>query len=395
MQTLKITIRGSFWDTQLYKDVLYVFELDGAVRLVNWPALVEGLPVPDRCRLAMEWSFLRSDYLYGNKWDRLFQDQEIQALLASKFSAALHLPLEVDGQMLDQFTVDRDDSPFPYAPNDTLFYKDHLYAVSQSGVYSQFMSGETVPRNRADRSWEAAVSGLDVNLDVLALAAGDEGLFRSPSATYDLGVSLQPHAEQVSQQLCNDCSYVRSSILSSAHETGATLAEFRAPKRSSERSEEDRSREFWEAKPLSVIKGDDLFQENTAGSFCWGSRDRICMAKDGVLTVIKYLPFNDRRRNLTKPVREIPLHSWKGSPVSGDNAVFGAILELDNALVVVRSDDQVDTFRGEPVNWRVFHRSKHCENQLHVVYEDRIEILSFNHDYFVDQKTKSFGEPHN
>lgn len=31
------------------------------------------------------------------------------------------------------------------------------------------------------------------------------------------------------------------------------------------------------------------------------------------------------------------------------------------------------------------------KNQLHVIYEDRLEILSFNHDYFVDQEAKLSG----
>lgn len=31
------------------------------------------------------------------------------------------------------------------------------------------------------------------------------------------------------------------------------------------------------------------------------------------------------------------------------------------------------------------------KNQLHVIYEDRLEILSFNNDYFVDQEAKLSG----
>jgi hypothetical protein len=46
---------------------------------------------------------------------------------------------------------------------------------------------------------------------------------------------------------------------------------------------------------------------------------------------------------------------------------------------------------GEPVNWRVFPRSKHYANHLHVVYDDRLEVWSFNHDYFLDQKKKRLG----
>ena len=31
------------------------------------------------------------------------------------------------------------------------------------------------------------------------------------------------------------------------------------------------------------------------------------------------------------------------------------------------------------------------KNQLHVIYEDRLEILSFNKDYFVDQEAELSG----
>jgi hypothetical protein len=40
---------------------------------------------------------------------------------------------------------------------------------------------------------------------------------------------------------------------------------------------------------------------------------------------------------------------------------------------------------------RVTYCETCCKNQLHVIYEDRLEILSFNHDYFVDQEAKLSG----
>ena len=72
-------------------------------------------------------------------------------------------------------------------------------------------------------------------------------------------------------------------------------------------------------------------------------------------------------------------------------APFGSVIELDRSIVIVRSDDEILTLPGVSVNWRVFNRSKQYENQLHVIYERRLEIFSFNHDYFVDQKEKFSG----
>jgi len=46
---------------------------------------------------------------------------------------------------------------------------------------------------------------------------------------------------------------------------------------------------------------------------------------------------------------------------------------------------------GESVHWRVFPRSENYSNQLHIIYEDHIQIVSFVHDYFVDQSQKLLG----
>jgi len=87
----------------------------------------------------------------------------------------------------------------------------------------------------------------------------------------------------------------------------------------------------------------------------------------------------------------IKLSEFKGDVVSGRTALFGTIIECDNALVIVPSEGPQFTLSGEPVNWRIFPSSKHYENHLHIIYEDRIEIFSFNHDYFVDQDAKRSG----
>lgn len=395
MQPVKITISGRFWDSQLYKGRLYLFDLNGSLRDLDWNVLIEGLRVPDRCRLAMECAFQRSDYLYGSKWDKFYHDTEVTALLSEKFSELARHQLVIDSPRLDELTESQNDSPFPYAHNDSLCYKDHLYATSQSGVYFQPMYDFPIQRQQSIKVWDAPVSCFDISHDIMALAAGDEGLYRSRSAP-QYGALPDPNdcPELVWHHLCNDCNYISSSILAFGHSSGSGLVEYRSPKRDVNKTENERADEFWRSKSIGFVEGSDIFQENTVGAFVWGSKNRMCMARDGMLHVTQYMTTNPRRRSVAKEVRKIQLDGWKGSPVSGDNAVFGAILELDNCLVVVRSDNKVDTLLGEPTNWRVFPRSRYYVNQLHVIYDDRIEILSFNHDYFVDQQNKAFGEPH-
>jgi hypothetical protein len=72
-------------------------------------------------------------------------------------------------------------------------------------------------------------------------------------------------------------------------------------------------------------------------------------------------------------------------------APFGAVIEQINQLTVIASNGEEYVFPGELVHWRVFPRSRHYSNQLHLIYEDRLEIVSFVHDYFQDQQSKLAG----
>src|SRR5688572_14266376 len=119
MQPVKLTIRGRFWDSQLYKGQLYLFDLNGSLREVDWNAMVQSFRVPDRCKLALECAFQRSDYLYGKKWNKFYGDQEISRLLASKFDELRKQSLTIDMVQLDRLTTTQANTPFPYAHNDS------------------------------------------------------------------------------------------------------------------------------------------------------------------------------------------------------------------------------------------------------------------------------------
>lgn len=131
----------------------------------------------------------------------------------------------------------------------------------------------------------------------------------------------------------------------------------------------------------------EIFGSNRG--YAWGRHDKVYSFEeaDGVIEVAR-ASVTDGRMSFERTrdsVKVLPLPL-----VSAGVAVFGAVLEFDDALLVVASDGVVHRFDA-PVNWRVFPASKYYENQLHLVYEDHLAIVSFNHDYFVDQATKAMG----
>ena len=129
--------------------------------------------------------------------------------------------------------------------------------------------------------------------------------------------------------------------------------------------------------------------EEPDGEYSWAAQDKICQAANGSIRVAKYEPWNEQA-----PLRRLgilPFARDGEAIVSARVALFGTVVELDSCLVVIGSDDETFDACGEPVSWRVFPRSRHYENHLHVIHDDRLEVLSFNHDYLVDQDTKVSG----
>lgn len=394
MQPIKLTIFGKFWDSQLYKGRLYLFDLDGSLRVVDWDKLIESFHIPDRCDVVMECAFTRSDYLYGNKWQRFFADAEIKSILLSKFDDLLKQNLEVSSGQLDMATLYQTNNPLPYAHNDALCYKDYLYGASQDGFFSHSLNttGSSVPI--FSQLWDAPISNIDVKLGVLALSVSEYGLFRSRVLGQSNPVNAyETRIKQVSRDFSGDCNYISSSILSFGYDFGASLIEYRSPKRAVESAEEARSSEYFNTEPLRTVEAEEIFEKSIGDqAYIWGSKNRMCMVQDGSLEVTEYQTTNPRRKKVAKNVATYTLPT-KDHPVSADNAVFGTLIELDDSLLVIRSDRRVEKIKGEPTNWRVFPRSKYYINHLHVIFEDRMEILSYNHDYFVDQHEKEFGEP--
>ena len=234
-----------------------------------------------------------------------------------------------------------------------------------------------------EKVWDCPVTSVDAAHYSVALAAGNEGMFRFDiSAHNERNGNYEP--SEMTKRHCSDCHWMSLSVLGSSHVGGATLAELTKDKHAAPMRDEIRVQHVFELNQLLPTRG-----------YVWGSKNRICTAQDGRLTLIDYKPHTKRQgprlSELETIAVTIPLQPWKGQPVSGAIAPFGTVLELDKALVIVGTDGGILTIAGEPVNWRLFDRAKFYANQLHVVYDERIEIYSFNHDYFINQKGKVTG----
>ena len=401
---LRLVLEGQFWDSQIYMGKLYLFTIDGRVHTVEWDRLISEFAVPADLALPMQCAFNRSDYLYENQRDLTHQDPQVREVIQNKFvRLAKHhqVPRAADWRY---YLVNTKDTPFPFPHIDATIYMKGFFSVCETGVYVipvndlQSKSKSKVgKKGQALRLWDCPVISVDASYGALALAAGPEGLFE-----FDLDdwVSGDPrNAKPVNKGHCSDCSWAYYSIMGSSHKQGGIFLEYvteengNGPITTKDFEPSNLGRSWREAPKLHrrfdvARTPEEIFDQK---GYCWGGMDKICQANEGTMTVARYSPWEDDKTERLRVLNRINLGPWKGNPLYGAVAPFGSIIELDRCIVVVRSDDEIFTIPGTPVNWRVFNRSKQYENQLHVIYENRLEVYSFNHDYFIDQKEKFSG----
>lgn len=326
----------------------------------------------------------------------MFSDAEVVALLKDKFNTAASATILPSEKVLSSARIGEQDNPFPFPHTDSTIYKRKIFVGSRKGVFSAGCCGRTKKpvSTRTRKHWDAPTTGISAAWSAMALAAGSDGLFEMPQVE-----APRRDPQQVSSKHASSCEWVFWSIYASSHVSGGYLAEYSRPVRESAALDANGD-EILEPPGMPSPNYDRAFEDVRSATeifggpveYTWGSRDKICATDHGHLDVRRYQPWSkhDPKIQALGKVKSSGVEQ-PDRLVSARTASFGIIFERDDELVVVDSTSKEHSLPGAPVNWRIFPRSRRYENHLHVIYDDYLEILSFNHDYFVDQNQKLLG----
>jgi hypothetical protein len=137
---------------------------------------------------------------------------------------------------------------------------------------------------------------------------------------------------------------------------------------------------------VGIVDAAELFPSSDGLMF--GAGDLLVLATGSTLLIDGWNPFR-RRPDHGIDLSESLLHRGRVSidsltegAIDGSVAVFGVLVEMDEALLLIGVDGKIASL-GEPVNWRCFPRSRQYLNQLHVTYDDHVHIYAYIDDYFV------------
>lgn len=384
MQALKMTIFGSFWDDQIYRGNLFLFERDGTITTLDWNHLIFDWSLPEPLKLPMDCAFRMGSYLYGLNMSRFLSDTEIFSIMSNKFSALLEMELSINLEdLIYKPYFKRQSNKFPFPHYDSLIYRDRLFSSSSKGIFSSRCgTGTKLPvSTKCVEVIDVPAVSMAAKYLCLALAAADNGLFE-----FNLGDGWQSKKlTNLSTLNCISCSWMYHSIFGGSFESaGGILASYKKMK-----SEDEEERDYRELESLTTAK--EIFDRS---SFTWGLQDKLCQLIPGGINIKRYNPWAKEKSEQLSDMGTFESGINSKDLVSATVATFGVIIETHDSLTVLKSDGNILRIEGEPVSWRIFPNSIDYLNQLHVVYKDRLEIWSFNHDYFINQEKKLLGVLH-
>lgn len=393
MHSVNITIEGSYWDSQIYSGELLLFDNEGALHRIYWGHIIDGMATKNpSVQTAIRVAFSDSDLFYNPKVRRILIDPLIESPIKEQLSKLAVLSLSINMAQWGGLWS-KESTPFDFLPTDTEIYYNTIFAGGDGGLFSfprQSSANSRFSKDKLTRHHDARVFQVKASerFTAIATASGNDGLFDfsfSRSLTERLG-----RPRQIAGRPCSACDWAFQSVMGWSS-GGAFLASFREEQLPDSKK---KARVF-----DRVIDQQEMFNsspfigEANKNIFTWGSREKIYRLTDNGIHVSSYNggPNKSKSNHEFSAKGFVSLYLADAEVISTGTAPFGTVIELGDRLLVIRSDGLIDSFDEEPVHWRIFPRSEHYSNQLHIIYEDRVVIVSYVHDYFVDQGAKLSG----
>lgn len=405
LEPLKIIIPGRYYDCQIYRGKLYLWTMDGSVRVYDWNKLINCIVMPKfQVRLPFVYAFMEGNFLYNKKVSYIFGEDDYNKVLFKQYQGLVNQSIDLSLDEMVTTCLQEIDMPLNELPTDTEIYANNVYFAADSGIFRRVLhnsASEPSIGPKDTKLWDCRVLSLRANkYPQIALSAGSEGLFELNLVKEDI---IRPQALEsvdetkvyrISNKPSSFSNYSFLSVFSSSYVDDSFMALFNWKPLSELSLEKLASKNYRVYRDFDeVIEEKQIFGGENDSDICWGIDDKIYRIKGNILSVLKFNNAANPQKgeDYYIPLQDITLPTNIGRPISAGASHFGIILEFTKGVIVLRSDSYVTTIPEEVIRWRVYPRSKNYLNQLHMLYDDRLEIYSFNHDSLVNQSTKRVG----
>lgn len=370
---VKISIIGDFIDSQIYNGKLYLWHFNGKLSIYDWNRLIERINKDANNK---------DINIFSLKYNKISEiNDEIKNSIIEKFKQISNTECEISD--IEDYKIFETESPTGILPIDTEIHNNVLYCLTEKGLFSS----QTIKTNKSkqvNKITDIKAFSIKANKDArIVISAGDDGVYEYYiNDNIDKNTVLRTidkSVYQVSDHHSTFANYVNRSIYSTSLVRESMFLDYGWNNRE----------KVFVRKPNADIESSNLFGDNTGLDVSWGVNDKIFKISNKNIKIRRVSNIN--KKNMTVDSFDIQDKLGYGNVISANATHFGTIIEYENALLVKCSNNEEWVIKEEIVNWRIFPRSKCYQNQMHVILNDRIEIYSFNHDYFIDQKHNQSG----
>ena len=399
----KITINGKFWDVYIYENKLYLFTFENKeVIVVDWREFVSQFCKDDRFLLAYRCAFWNGDYLYSCAQSGIFDDNEFKEVLLNKFKNVTDIDVNVGDENLLRFDTNGKKSQYPKYFADMDVYNNKMFLGCEDGIYCSSIRSKSLKRKpylnfyNIEETKNINVSSLKfLSGGDLLISAQDGGLFE-----YNTFIAKRIEDDDGNYINCtplNSISSEHSSYVGTNYSSIMSASYIKAPifiQRGYQENEYTKQKERYDKQTYSIS---EIFGDEEQKGFYFSCNERIYQILNGK---IRYALFSQKENDKEKVfynIQEVENISNVKSEdiISASVETFGIVIECKNKIIVLLSDNSFYEYGNDEnnkiISYRTYPRSNCYINHLHIVYENRIEIISFNQDYFEDQKNKNFG----
>lgn len=327
----RLSILGDFFDCQLYGGRLYLWTFNGSLKVYNYPAIIR------------EW-VRRHD---GNDFRcQHYENGETQFCIT--FDNLRHFLLYERDYLTNEF------------PTGTEVLAGRLFESNAKGLFTYKIPmyirlQDRMPVEKISDIPLVYISGAQHR--GMVCAGGSDGMFWMPR------VNDQRELLRVSNQQTIRASFCEPGIYAHSAMDGAYLL-FK---------EGDRYE--------SMVRAQNLFPEAERVAYgqkmTWSWGRYFYMAENQRLLVYEFIS-KDKPMVLKEKVR---FWGWKGDFVSAGTSRCGTVVELDNAICLFedwRQEEGGCTIMGSVTRWRMYPRSREFSSHIHIIFDDRMDIVVMN-----------------
>lgn len=394
----KIIIKGEFWDSYIYSNNLILINCDGTLESYIWDRLIYSKVLPnDRNFLAYKCAYLQGDYLYGISEKNLFYDPDIKKVVEDKFNCIQDFDFEVS--RIQKFSNCVKKIALSELTIDLGIYNNVLYYCNSNGVFSRTLRHNNYTQYISSREyelWDGKAQCLKIGYGGrIALSASSDGLFEINNKynpySLDDGTFSDSDIIEVSQAHSSYCSWSFSSLFSGSYRGPSFLNGLKY-----EKDDYDKSDYKYLLKFFGTYDEEAIFKNNRSNALLISGNEKLYRISSNKIETVLFSQNNIGTENDVFKLIDERETVISEEIIDAEVVEFGVIIETQTKLYVLLSNGKIVTINekenDEIIRWRVFPRSKCYTNQMHIIYNDRLEIISFNEDYLVNQEKKIFGQ---